>query len=235
MITNYLPFSLAIATFGFLLWYTASASLRLSQTFQIQFDICHPYANRIYRRRIIIFILYVVVPLLLIYRWKVLGDVTLADLGILFSWNQRALIVTLILVPAALVYHLVYASSDMNLTEYPEIRLTRWTKQLFLLSAFTWCLQIFALEFMFRGFVLQSLLMGGFSEITSALITTGIYSLTHYFKHNRIAVLSIFYGFAACYIVIYTSSILPVFIIHLSNALFSEWTSVRKHPEIRLV
>ena len=234
MITNYLPFSLAFATFGFIIWYAVSASFRLSKTFQIQFDICHPYANRIYRRRMLLFVLYVVLPLLLIFKWKVLGNVTMADLGIFFSWNLLSLIVTLILVTIALVYHLVTASGNTNLTEYPEIRLTRWTLQLFLLSAFTWCLQIFALEFMFRGLVLQSLLLSGVSEIASVLICTGLYSLTHYFKNNRVAVFSVFYGFAACYIVIYTSSILPVVIIHLFNALFSEWISVRKHPEIRI-
>lgn len=234
MIPNYLPFAMAFATFGFIIWYAASASIRLPKTFQIQFDISHPYVNRIYRRRLLLFFLYVVLPLLLIFKWKVFGDVTLADLGILFSWNQQALIITLILVPTTLVYHLFTASGSTNLTEYPEIRLTRWTLQLFLLSAFTWCLQIFALEFMFRGLVLHSLLSGGFSEIASVLICTGVYSLTHYFKHNRVAVFSVFYGFAACYIVMYTSSILPVMIIHLSNALFNEWISVRKHPEIRI-
>lgn len=234
MTTNYLPFSLAMATFGFLVWYAASASLRLPKSFQIQFDICHPYANRIYRRRILLFLLYVVLPILVIKQWALPRHVTLEDMGIQFLWNGEAMLITVILVPVVLVYHLLTASGNQNLTEFPEIRLTRWTKQLFLLSALTWCLQIFALEFMFRGLVLQALFKNGFSELSSALICTGIYALIHYFKRNRIAIFSIFYGFAACFIVFYTSSLLPVIIIHLSNALFNEWISVKKHPEIRI-
>ncbi len=234
MITNYLPFSLALATFGFLIWYAASASLRLPKTFQIQFDISHPYVNRIYRRRILLFLLYVVLPVALIYKWGIPDYVTLYDLNIHFLWNREAMIVTIILLPVVLIYHLLTASSDQNLTEFPEIRVTRWTKQLFILSTLTWCLQIIALEFMFRGLVLQSLYMSGLSELTSALICTGIYALIHYFKQNRVAIFSIFYGFAACLIVFYTSSLLPVIIIHLSNAMFNEWISVKKHPEIRI-
>jgi len=235
METNYLLLSASIATFGFLMWYALSASLRLPKTFQIQFDINTPFVNRFLRRRILMFILYAVIPFLLIFKWHVLGHVTLKDLGIFFSWNDQAMYWTLAMVPVVLVYNLMSGGKDFNLTEFPEIRVTRWSNKLLIFSAVTWVLQIFALELLYRGFLLQSMISYGLSEFSAILISTGVYALTYYFRLNRISLFSIPYGLLACYIVIQTSSLLPVMIIHLSNALFNEWISIRKHPEINIV
>lgn len=234
METNYLLLSLGTATFGFLIWYAASASLRLPQSFQIQFDINRPLVNRFLRRRLLMFILYVAIPLLLIFKWRLLGNVTWDDLGIRFSFNKQAMIWTVILVPVAFFYNFLSGGRDNNLIEFPEIRVTRWTTKLIILSVLTWCIQIFSLELLFRGFLLQSLLQYGLGTLPAILVSTGIYALTQYFKRNRISVFSIPYGLVACYIVIQTSSILPVIIIHLSNALFNEWISIKKHPEIKM-
>ena len=235
METNYLLLSAGTATFGFLIWYALSASLRLPKTFQIQFDINGPFVNRYLRRRLLMFILYVVVPMLLLFQWNVLGNVTLNELGIRFSWNGQSTLWSAILIPVALVYNLLSGSKDFNLVDYPEIRVTRWTPKLLALSGLTWCLQIVSLELLYRGFLLQSVLKFTQNEPIAIIISTGVYALSQYFRRNRISVFSIPYGALACYIVLQTGSLLPVMIIHLSNALFNEWISIKKHPEISLV
>ena len=234
METKYLLLSAGTATFGFLIWYAMSASLRLTKTFQIQFDINTPFVNRFLRRRLLMFLLYVIVPLLFIFKWKVLGHVSLEDVGIRFSWNNQATLWFAILIPVALIYNVLSGSKEFNLVEYPEIRVTRWTPKLLVLSGLTWCLQIFALELLYRGFLLQSVLAFTQNEMIAIIISTGVYALSQYFRRNRISVFSIPYGALACYIVLQTGSLLPVMFIHLANALFNEWISIKKHPEIKL-
>ena len=232
MKTDYLLLAVLTATFGFILWYYASATLRLPRTYQIQFDINVPFMNRYLRSRDLMFVLFALVPYVLIAVWKVIGDVTLTDLGISFIWNGRSSLWITVSIPLIVLYNLFTGKSDANLTEYPEIRVTRWTARVLLLSACTWALQIFALEFLFRGLLLQSI--GNYvGTPISILLCTGIYSLTQYFRSNRDFLFSIPYSLLACYIVIDADSLLPVMVIHLADALSKEWFSVWRHPEIR--
>lgn len=232
---EFLLLSLGTASFGFIIWYILSSSLRLPKSFQIQYDINEPYVNRIYRRRLIMFILYALIPYLLIAKREILGpNVSLSDLGIHFTWNMDATLIIAVAVPLLFIYHMFSSGKDYNLVEYPEIRVTNWTKTIFILSAITWIFQIFAMEFLFRGLLLQSLMGCGLNGVFATIISTGLYAMTHYFKRNRISFFSIPFGLLACTIVIYTNSIIPVIIIHLANTYFSEWFSIRKHPEIKI-
>jgi hypothetical protein len=138
-------------------------------------------------------------------------------------------------VPVALIYNLVYTGRDFNLTEFPEIRITRWTPKILIFSAFSKAMQIFSIEFMFRWLLLGSLVYFGFNNLSAIAIATGLYALTNYYKANRYALFSIPYGILAGYITLSTKSLLPVFFIHLAFSLFNEWFSVRKHPEMRFV
>jgi len=232
MNTNYLLLSVSTATFGFLIWFAMSASLRLPKMFQIQFDINRPYMNRFLRRRILMFILYVLVPYVLIYDFNILGVTTLSELDINFFWNQRSTLWVVILVPVVIIVNFFISKTTPNLSEFPEIRLTRWTLKLYLLSAITWAFQIFAQEFLYRGMLLQSLRMCGLSDMMAIIISTGVYALTQYFQRSLVSITNILYGLLACYIVIDTNSLLPVFVIHLANALFAEWFAIWRHPEI---
>ncbi len=223
------------AMFGFLIWYALSATLRHRKSFQIQFDICSPYVNRFYRRRLMIFILYAVLPFLAIFRWQWSGEISSEELGISFAWTSSALYWVIGSLVVALVYHLLYAGRDFNLTEFPEIRITRWSPGILVLSSLTKALQVFSVEFMFRGLVLGSLLYAGYSDVASIIISAGLYALTNYYKTNRYALFSVFYGLLSAYITILTGSLLSVLIIHLAFSLFNEWISIHRHPEMRIV
>ena len=234
METNYLLLAMATATFGFIIWYALSASIKLPKYFQIHYDINGPYINRIFRRRLLLFLIYVFIPYLLISEFGILGHVTFADLEIHFVWKSKVMIWLVILVPIALVYNLIICKKDFNLNEYPEIRVTIWTPKIFALSAITWIMQAFAIEFLFRGLLLQSLMKYGFSAIYGVFISAAIYAMTNYFRQGRASWFSILFGLLAAYIVVDTQSIWPVIIIHICYALFNEWLSVRSHPEIRI-
>ena len=188
--------------------------------------------NRFLRRRILMFILYVLVPYVLIYDFNILGVTTLSELDINFFWNQRSTLWVVILVPVVIIVNFFISKTTPNLSEFPEIRLTRWTLKLYLLSAITWAFQIFALEFLYRGMLLQSMRMCGLSDMMAIIISTGVYALTQYFQRSLVSIINILYGLLACYIVIDTNSLLPVFVIHLANALFAEWFAIWRHPEI---
>ena len=221
--------------FGFLIWYALSATLRHRKSFQIQFDICSPYVNRFYRRRLMHFIIYVILPCLVIFRWNWAGPITPESLGISFTWSSSALFWVLGSLIVALLYNLLYAGRDFNLREFPEIRITRWKPQILVLSALTKALQVFSIEFMFRGLVLGSLLYAGFGNVASIVISAGLYALTNYYKTNRYALFSIFYGLLAAHITILSGSLLSVIIIHLAYSLMNEWISIGRHPEMKTV
>jgi hypothetical protein len=223
------------AMFGFLIWYALSATIRHRKCFQIQFDICTPYVNRFYRRRVLLFILYALLPDLVIFRLQWSGNISPEALGINFAWTSSALYWVIGSLVVAFVYNLLYAGRDFNLTEFPEIRITRWTPGILTVSALTKTFQVFSVEFMFRGLVLGSLLYAGYSDIASIIISTGLYALTNYYKTNRYGLFSIVYGVFAAYITILTGSLLSVFIIHLAFSLINEWFSIHKHPEMRIV
>ncbi|MDZ7606187.1 MAG: CPBP family intramembrane glutamic endopeptidase [Cyclobacteriaceae bacterium] len=235
MNTTLLLLTTGFAMFGFLSWYALSATLRHQKSFQIQFDICTPYVNRFYRRRIMLFILYTILPFLAIFRWQWAGPISPEALGISFAWTPSALYWVMGSLVVAFAYNLLYAGRDFNLTEFPEIRITRWSPGILSLSALTKALQVFSIEYMFRGLVLGSLLYAGYSDLASIILSAGLYALTNYYKTNRYALFSVIYGLMAAYIAIQTGSLLSVLIIHLAFSLINEWFSIRRHPEMKTV
>lgn len=232
MNTTFLLLAAATATFGFLIWYASSASLRLPTMFQVQFDINRPFTNRFLRRRILMFLLYAAIPYILIANFHVLGNATLNDLGIHFTWNSRSTFWVLVLIPVIIVLNLFVSKSRENLSEFPEIRVTRWTWKILLMSAITWVFHALAVEFLFRGLLLQALRLNGLPDIMAIVASTGVYALTHYFRRSQVIIMSIIYGLLAGYIVIDTGSLLPVIVLHLAQALVIEWFSIWRHPEI---
>ncbi|PHN00828.1 CPBP family intramembrane glutamic endopeptidase [Flavilitoribacter nigricans] len=232
--TAYLFLSLLIATLGFIFWYTLSPSLRLPKRFQIQYDINPAYFNRILRRRLAGFLIYGLLPVLLIFKWKVLGEVRLEDLQISFAWNGSVTFWILILVPLALLFSFLSAGRSSNLIEYPEIRVTLWTPYRIFLSALYWILYLVALEFLFRGLILQSVLMATRNEFAAILVSTGLYAMTHYFKNNRNSSLSIPYGLIMAYVTLASGSLLPAILVHTIGGLTTEWLAIYKHPELQV-
>lgn len=236
METKYLLLSICAATFGFIIWYALfNFSLQLPKTFQVQHDVNPPYFNRILRRRLTAFVFYGLVPYLLIFHWKVLGANvhSLGDLGISFGWTRDVTRWMLIVIPLTIIFNWISAGKGDNLTEYPEIRVTIWTPYLLFLSAIFWIIYLVALEFLFRGMVLQSALMTTKSQLAAIAISAGMYSMIHYFKNNRISVLAPIFGVITAYITLKSGSLLPSIFVHVVGGLISEWLAIRQHPELK--
>ncbi len=234
METTYLLLSVAVATLGFLLWYGLSSSLRLPKSFQIQFDINQAYAGRIMRRRIVGFVIYGLIPWLLIFKLNVLGNVSPEDLKVSFEWNNRVTRWVLIFLPLLILFNIRGAGSRYNLTEYPEIRVTIWTRSLVFWNAVSWFLYLVALEYTYRGLLLQSSLMVTGSDWMAIVISVGIYSMIHYFKNNQLSVFAVPFSAILCYATLdCDGSLIPAIVVHFVGGQITEWLAISKHPEIK--
>lgn len=233
MEVKYLIFALVCATLGFLVWYIISQSLRLPKSIQIQFDINKSYFSRILRRRLLGFILYAVIPLLLLFWVKVIDGFRWENLGISFAWNGKVMLWLAILLPLTLFFNWLSSRSRNSLVEYPEIRVAIWTPWLAFKSAFFWILYLVGLEFLFRGMVLQAS-YGVFEKIFPAvLVSAGLYSMIHYWKLNGITYFSFPYGLILGWATLDSGSLLPTILVHIIGGLATEWMAIYKHPEIR--
>jgi hypothetical protein len=234
MAVTYLVLSVTTATLGFLIWYALfSLSLRLPKSFQVQFDINRSYFNRILRRRLTGFVVYGLIPYLLFFKWQIAGDPVAEGLNISFAWNSEVTRWMLMLMPLVILFNWMSAKKQNTLVEYPEIRVTIWTPYLVFLSAFFWILYLVGMEFMFRGLILQSALLATGSKLPAILISTGMYAMIHYFKNNRISILSVPFGAITAYVTLDCGSLLPTIFVHVVGGLLSEWIAIRMHPELK--
>ena len=223
--------SLSIASVGFIIWFTLSSSLRLPVRYQIMYDANPPYVNRIIRRRILGFIIYAGIPLFIIFCTNWVKKPSLADIHIHFTWNSEVALYTGIGAAVMLIISLFSTRSDASLEQYPEVRVRFWRRHILIKSALSWLIYIPAIEFFYRGILLQSLNFY-VGEATAIIACTALYGLSHYFRRNRLTALSLLWGTGACLIVLQTGSLLPVMIIHLVLALSVEWLSIKHHREM---
>jgi membrane protease YdiL (CAAX protease family) len=234
MQTGYLILALLNGTLGFMLWYALSSSLNLPKSFQIQYDINVSYFRRILRRRFAGFLIYGVIPLVLILHFDLIGPVEFADLGISFGWNQGVAKWLAILLPITLGINFLSGRSRETLVNYPEIRVTIWTPRLLFMSAIFWIMYLVAMEFLYRGLILQSLFMNTGSIWWTVIISACLYSMIHYFKDNRISVMSLPYGLIMAYATLDSGSLLPTILVHVIGGLLTEWLAIRRHPETKV-
>jgi membrane protease YdiL (CAAX protease family) len=78
----------------------------------------------------------------------------LSEYGINSENLIKSLYAVILILPVIFVVVYINAKKEQNLKHYPEIRKQNWSKQLVIISAFSWLAYIFAYEFLFRGFFL---------------------------------------------------------------------------------
>jgi len=227
--------TLSIASVGFILWYWISSSLRLPVRYQIMYDANPAYVYRILRRRILGLFIYALIPLFIIFCTHLIQKPTLADLNISFHWNKEVAIYTVLGVLLVLVISLVTTPRHSNLEQFPEVRVRFWRPNILIMSALSWIVYIAAYEFFYRGLLFQSLRFAFENDVLAIAGTTALYSLSHYFKLNRISISSIFYSVLACWVVLQTGSLIPVIVAHTFLTLFVEWLSIKHHREMYIL
>lgn len=229
--TKILILSLAIASVGFIIWYSISSSLRLPVRYQVMYDVNPVYVNRILRRRIYAVIVYSILPILLISYCGWFGHKTLSEMNIHLGLNALAIKVMILGSMVVMIMSWFSTKRDSNLEIYPEVRVRFWEMDVLIKSAISWVFYIASYEFFYRGLLLQSLL-NHLPEILAIAICAALYCLTHYFKMNRLTFMSIVWGVLAPVIVLQTGSLWPVIIIHLVLCLSTEWFSILNHREM---
>jgi membrane protease YdiL (CAAX protease family) len=223
--------TLSTASVGFMIWYALSSSLRLPFRYQIMYDANPPYVNRVLRRRTLAALLFAGIPMVVIFLTNLIGRPSWHDLNISYRWSGEVAIYAGIGSALVLLYSLVYARTEINLTIYPEVRVRFWRPNLLIWSTVTWMLYIMAVEFFYRGLLFQSLL--NILDPVPAIAASGaLYSLIHYFRLNRLTIASVVWSVTSCLLVLHTDSLWPSVIIHLTLCLSLEWLSIRHHKEM---
>jgi hypothetical protein len=224
---------LIVGSLGFVLWYSRSSSLRLPVRFQIMYDSNPPYIHRIFRRRLLAVILYFLIPWLVFAKCGYPLHSVMYQLDIGFDWSRSIAICTSIGILIAFILAYINTKQDAGLEAYPEMRIRFWTPYIFFVSISSWIGYIFAYELFYRGFLFHVLLYFFPDSLAIPIVgTTALYTLTHYWKLNRISTFSFIWSPLACYMVYWLHSMWPAILIHLSLSLFFEWWAIKKHPEM---
>lgn len=196
------------------------------------YDANPPYVNRIFRRRVLGVFIYALIPLFIIRYTKWIGKPTLADLNISFHWDKQVAMYTLAGVVIVSLFSLISTPRHSSLEQYPEVRVRFWRPNILFFSALWWILYLAAFEFFYRGLLFQSLRLVLDNDVVAIAASTALYSLSHYFKLNRVTIASIIYGAVACYVVLITGSLWPPIITHIVLSLSVEWLSIKHHFEM---
>ena len=224
---------LIIGSFGFFVWYSVSASLRIPMRYQIMFDSNDSYVVRVLWRRVMGFLMYFIIPWIVFANRGYSLPETMNLLGFDFEWNVPVLSLTGLGILAALILGYINSRQDAALEIYPEIRVRFWTPWVIGISIVSWILYIGAIEIFYRGFLFHSLLLAFPGNPALAIVgTTAMYGLTHYFKLSRVSFLSFCWSALACFMVYKLNSLWPVIIIHLAMTLFAEWFAIGAHREM---
>jgi len=222
--------TMTTASIGFILWYTIASSLRLPVRYQIMYDANPPYVTRIMRRRILTVIFLAGVPLLFIFCTHLIERPSWHELNISFAWNKISwYAVGVMIIATPILYRITKAHA--NLEQYPEIRVRFWRPRILIWSAVTWILHVVATEFFYRGLLFQSLLFK-LDLVHAIVISAALYSLTHYFRRNRMTLAGILWGVLSCWLTYHAGSLMPSIIIHLGFCLLVEWFSIKHHMEM---
>lgn len=231
MENSLLVLCLVVASLGFILWHAFATSLRLPSRYQVMYDNNPPYVKRVLRRRTFGTIIYAMVPLIIIRWTDWVGRPSLHDLTISFQINNEVLIYTGIGIVLVIVISLLTTRTQSSLEVYPEVRVRFWRPNILFLSALTWTIYIVSVEFFYRGLLLQTLLLH-LDRVPVIAACAAFFGLTHYFRLNRMTIVSIVWGVVSCMIVLQTGSLIPVIVIHISISLVTEWLSIKYHMEM---
>ncbi|KXB08700.1 hypothetical protein AKJ55_00490 [candidate division MSBL1 archaeon SCGC-AAA382M17] len=138
-----------------------------------------------------------------------------------------------IFIPLILLINYFMASKEINLQNYPQIRIKNWSTKFLIINFITWLIYLFAYEAFFRGFLLYSFYYT-FGISTSIVVNIILYAMAHLPKGSREMIGSIPFGLVLCMITINTGSFLPAFLIHGIMAISYEFFSIKAHPEMSI-
>lgn len=138
------------------------------------------------------------------------------------------LMLTLIL-PVIINYFL--ARKPETLQQYPQMRISDWTRRRFAINVIGWVLYLFAYEYLFRGILLFSL-YEVFGFWIAVAVNISLYSLAHFPKGSSETLGAIPFGLILCLVTLLTGTILFAVFLHISLALSTEYFAIKYNPEM---
>ena len=172
---------------------------------------------------------YLVVPLFILF-FILKQDIGDFGIRLIRPWESLTWIIGLGI--AIILIQSIAANNKSNLKQYPQIRISEWSKTLFCKNVIFWFIYLFSYEFMFRGFLLFGTLFI-FGVWPSIIINTVLYSLSHMPKGFRETVLAIPFGVFICYLTLRVETIWVAVFLHFSLAVSNDFFSIRANPEMK--
>ena len=134
------------------------------------------------------------------------------------------------IVSALVVVVNLWAGKQIENTKVnPQIRKPTWSLCLFIQNGLSWVVYLIAYEFLFRGYIFNSLL-----HLTSVgnafIVSITLYALAHLFKGEKEFILSVPFGFILCYITLLTENVWAAVVIHSILAISNDIFAFRANP-----
>ena len=163
----------------------------------------------------------------------VFSNIQASDIGLVFRFNSQVYIALLVIGVLPVIINKYTAHKDGNLSMYPQIRASVWSKQLLVVSSLSWLCYLLGYEILFRGF-LFFFCLHEMSLLPAIAINISIYALVHLPKGFNESMGSLFMGTIVCLLTYYSGSFWPAFILHSILALSNEWFSLKYHPNMSI-
>jgi uncharacterized protein len=222
-------FLLFYFTFSFLVVVAVMETRILGKIWRRNATPRHAETFRVVSNRLVLVLLYGVVPVFLIPR--VFG-VPLTAFGTALPGDWISLGATVVLTGVATLVALTNPRRRLVTAEYPMIRLAEWSGATVLANTLSWFLYLLAYEFMFRGLLLYAFVPLGVP--LAIAVNVSLYVTTHLVKNLQEGVASFPFGVLLCGLTLYSGSFLPAFVIHLALALATTHGSLALHPRMAI-
>jgi len=181
-------------------------------------------------QRLLVVFFFGFIPLVII----MLSGMSVSDMGLNFNNPAYTLASGFMIGGILVIVNFLNRRNEVNLSMYPVIRKKDWTLSLAALSSLSWIVYLFSYEFLFRGFLLFSMVAES-ERWNSIVINVVLYSLVHVPKGWKEAVGAIPLGILLCVVCLHAGNIWPAFIAHCCLALSNEWFALAVHPVIHLI
>jgi membrane protease YdiL (CAAX protease family) len=217
-------------TVGFMMYHFISRSDKVHQTIESYCGIEKAKVAQWHFRRICGFLFLGAIPLILTFSCF---EVDFQKYGFWpLSINKQSIWAFIISATVVLMNYF-NAQKTTHLSQYPQMRIDKWTGKLLVANSITWIIYLIGYESLFRG-----LLLFTFKEWLGASIAVSvnvcIYALVHIPKGVKEAIGAIPLGILLCWITLKTGNIWSAVMIHIVLALSNDYFSLYFNPSMSL-
>ncbi|MCH8902650.1 MAG: CPBP family intramembrane metalloprotease [Bacteroidetes bacterium] len=215
---------------AFLAYYFTVFSKRINSALANRFGETNGNVIAIVFQRMVGITFFAVIPIMVIVFW--LKNHSLS-LDYFFPYINPTLTPWILGFPVViLAINLFVSKKEDNYKRYPQMRAPEWGVGLILLNAVTWGVYVLAYEFLFRGFLLGSMV-----EVTNVYVAVGfniiLYATVHIPKGKKEVIASLPGGIIWCALTLATGSIWACFFAHWFFAISNDYVAIYANPQMR--